>query len=141
MRHADRRPHDTLHSACALVAAFILLCVAAGCGRIQHADPTTQDKYKVTLAIVPSPAVVGPGALAVTLRDQAGQPVDGARLQVEANMTHAGMVPLLASVAQSEAGVYRVPLEWSMAGDWYVDLTFTLPDGQRVARRYPVQVR
>lgn len=141
MRYADRRPHDIPRSACVLAGAFMLLSIAAGCGRIQRPDPTTPDRYKVTLAIEPSPAVTGPSALAVSLQDQGGQPVDGARLEVEANMTHPGMIPVLASAAQSEAGVYRVPLEWSMAGDWYVDLSFTLPDGQRVARRFPVQVR
>jgi YtkA-like len=141
MRYAGRRLRHSLHSACVLAAAVILLCVASGCGRMQRADPTTRDDHKVTLAIEPSPAVMGASTLAVTLRDQTGQPVDGARLEVEANMSHAGMVPVLASTAQGTAGVYRVPLEWTMAGDWYVDLTFTLPDGQRVARRYPVQVR
>jgi hypothetical protein len=108
---------------------------------MQRADPTTRDNYGVTLTIEPSPAAVGPGALAVALKDPAGQPVDGARLEVEANMGHAGMIPVLAGTAESQAGLYRVPLQWTMAGDWYVDLKFILPDGQQVVRRYPVGVR
>ncbi len=142
MRHCDRRPDNGLRSAAVLAAAFILLSmVSVGCGRSAQADPTTLDTYRVTLAIEPSPTVVGPGALVVTLRDSARQPVDGARLDVKADMSHAGMAPVFASTSQSSAGVYRVPVDWSMAGDWYVDLTFTLPDGKRVARRYPVLVR
>jgi hypothetical protein len=106
-----------------------------------RADPTTQDTYIVTVVIEPSPPALGPSALTVTLKDQAGGPVDGARLDVEANMSHAGMVPVLASTAESQAGLYRVPLLWTMSGDWTVDLKFTLPDGRRVVRRYPVGVR
>jgi hypothetical protein len=108
---------------------------------MQQADPTTQDAYAVTMAVEPSPPIVGPATITATLKDPAGQPVDGARLDVEANMSHAGMVPVLASTAESRAGLYRVPLQWTMAGDWYVDLKFTLPDGSRVVRRYPVSVK
>jgi hypothetical protein len=125
----------------ALILVFVLMCALASCGRMQRANPTTQDGYTVTLAVEPSPAAMGPATLAVTLEDQTGQPVDGARLDMEANMSHAGMVPVLASTAESHAGLYRVPLQWTMAGDWYVDVNFTLPGGQHVTRRFPVQVR
>lgn len=108
---------------------------------MQQADPTTQDAYAVTMAIEPSPPAVGPGTVAATLNDPEGQPVDGAHLEIEANMSHAGMVPVLASTTESRTGHYRVPLQWTMAGDWYVDLKFTLPDGSRVVRRYPVSVK
>ena len=124
-----------------MIGAAILLGVLTSCGRMARADPTTQDSYVVTMVIEPSPPAVGPGALTVTLKDQAGQPVDGARLEIEANMSHAGMVPVLASAGESQAGLYRVPLQWTMAGDWIVDLKFNLTDGSRVARRYPVVVR
>ena len=106
-----------------------------------RADPATKDGYSVTLIIVPAQAVVGPSTLFAGLKDSAGQPVDGARLEIEANMSHAGMVPVLAATTESHDGLYRVPLTWTMAGDWYVDLVFTLPDGSRVVRRYPVSVK
>jgi hypothetical protein len=141
MGFAGRGAYRGRHRAWALVAACIMWCVASSCGRMQPDDPTTRDNYRVTLAIEPSPAAVGPGGLAVTLKDAAGQPVDGARLEVEANMSHAGMVPVLASTAAGQAGLYRVPLQWTMAGDWVVDLKFILPDGRQVVRRYPVGVK
>jgi YtkA-like len=124
-----------------LVGLVLLLALLAGCGRMQQVNSTTQDAYGVTLVIEPSPPAVGPGTVIATLKDETGRPVDGARLEIEANMSHAGMVPVLASTAESRAGVYRVPLQWTMAGDWYVDLVFTLPDGSRVVRRYPVGVK
>ena len=59
---------------------------------------------------------------------------------IEANMSHAGMMPVMADSAAGKDGVYRVPLNWTMGGDWYVDVKFTLPDGQTITRRFPVHV-
>ena len=50
------------------------------------------------------------------------------------------MVPVSGSATAGQGGVYRVPLTWSMRGDWFVDVKFTLPDGQIIARRFPVSV-
>jgi hypothetical protein len=118
-----------------------LLLLLAGCGRVQQANPATPDSYVVTLAADPAPPVVGDGALSVTLRDAAGQAVDNAQLAIEANMSHAGMTPVMANSTAGKDGVYRVPITWTMAGDWVVDVKFTLPDGQTVARRFPLNVR
>ena len=117
-----------------------LLLLLAGCGRIQQANPAPPDSYMVTLTADPAPPVVGDAAISVTLRDAAGHPVDNARVAIEANMSHAGMTPVMADGAAGKDGVYRVPLTWTMAGDWYVDVKFTLPDGQKITRRFPVQV-
>jgi hypothetical protein len=134
---------DRRGAACLL--GVVLLLALAGCGRVQQANPSTQDSFSVTLATDPAPPVTADGAVAdgaiiVTLRDAAGQPVDNAQLAVEANMSHAGMTPVMASSASGKDGAYRVPLTWTMAGDWYVDVRFTLPDGQKIARRFPVNV-
>jgi hypothetical protein len=123
------------------VGAVLLLASLAGCGRIYRAEPAPEDGYSVTLIVVPEQPVMGPSTLFAGLKDPAGQPVDGARLDIEANMSHAGMVPVLAGTTESRDGLYRVPLTWTMAGDWYVDVVFTLPDGSRVVRRYPVGVK
>jgi hypothetical protein len=124
-----------------LIGAVLLLVLLAGCGRVQRTNSAPVDAYVVSMTIEPSPPAVGPGTVVATLTDPEGRPVDGARLEVEANMSHAGMVPVLADTAESHAGAYRVPLQWTMAGDWSVDLKFTLPDGARVVRRFPVSVQ
>lgn len=117
-----------------------LLLVLAGCGRARHANPTSEDSFTVALATEPAPPLVGDGELVVTLRDAAGQPMNDAQLAIEANMSHAGMTPVSGSGTRGEAGIYRVPIAWTMAGDWYVDVRFTLPDGQAITRRFPVQI-
>ena len=129
---------DRRGAICLLCATLLLLL--AGCGRVQQAEPTTPDRYVVTLAADPAPPVVGGGAVSVTLHNASGTAVSDAQLAIEANMSHAGMVPVMAKGEAGKDGVYRVPLTWTMAGDWYVDVKFALPDGQKIIRRFPVQV-
>jgi len=103
--------------------------------------PAPDDGYSVSLASEPASPAVGAGTLLITLRDASGQPVEGARLEVEGNMSHAGMIPVAGAVQSAEAGEYRVAIEWTMAGDWFVDVKFSLPDGAAVTRRFPIGVR
>lgn len=84
---------------------------------------------------------MGESRLVITLKDDAGRPVDGAKLDIECNMSHAGMTPVMAHSETSAQGVYIVPIQWTMGGDWYVDVKFTLHDGQVITRRFAQAVR
>ena len=94
----------------------------------------------VTLAADPAPPVVGDGAVNVTLHNASGTAVNDAQLAIEANMSHAGMTPVMADGGAGKDGVYRASITWTMAGDWVVDVKFTLPDGQKITQRFPMQV-
>lgn len=124
------------------LALLLLLALGlmAGCGRAQS-SPETKDNFTVTFATEPAAPAVGDGVVLLTLANPAGQPVSDAKVAIEANMSHAGMVPVNASVSGGQGGVYRVPLRWTMRGDWYVDVKFTLADGQVIGRRFPVVVK
>ena len=81
--------------------------------------------------ISPTPPVVGPARLIITLTDGAGSPVDGAEVRVEGNMSHAGMVPVLDTAGARGQGLYVVPdFRFTMGGDWILTVTATLPDGR-----------
>lgn len=54
----------------------------------------------------------------------------GANLRLEANMSHAGMTPVFAGAEEIEPGRYQAMMELSMAGDWYVVVHVSLPDGR-----------
>jgi hypothetical protein len=128
--------------AAAWTAALIIVLAFAGCGRAeQAASYETKDDYQVSFATEPSPPKVGDGTVIVTLLDANGQPVDGARVSLEANMNHAGMVPVYADISSGDAGVYRTPLKWTMGGEWYVDANITLRGGEVVRRRFPVDIK
>ncbi len=119
---------------------FLLsLTLLTACGRIQPA-PADTTGVQIELAVDPASPAVGPARLLVTLTGPDGQPIDGATVEVEGNMTHAGMTPVFVQTTASEQGRYTVPFEWTMAGDWIVTVRVTLPGGEQVRREFPVRV-
>jgi hypothetical protein len=110
-------------------------CTVAACSR----QPSVTDAVSVAWTITPSPPVAGAATLAeVTLRDGANRPLRGARLQVEAFMTHPGMAPEITPASERDAGVYQIPLRFTMRGNWILLVTGTLPDGRRIDHRIDV---
>jgi hypothetical protein len=77
----------------------------------------------------------------ITLRltDTAGRQVDGARITLEANMSHAGMVPVFADARETEPARYQSTMELSMAGDWFILVHVTLKDGRKLDRRFDIK--
>jgi len=56
--------------------------------------------------------------------------VEGADVTVTGDMTHAGMVPVIAEAPQQEPGLYATEgFEFTMAGDWIITTEVTMPDG------------
>ena len=110
--------------------AFLLLPLLAfgGCrGEVQPGDPG----LLLEVGISPTPPGVGPARLIITLRDTLGAPLEGAEVQVEGNMSHAGMTPVLGTAVPQGQGLYSVPdFTFTMAGDWTLTVTATLPDGR-----------
>lgn len=93
----------------------------------------------VTYRLDPAPPRVGEAELELRLIDPAGQPVPAAQVEVEANMNHAGMTPTFATLTEAEPGRYDGTLRFTMAGDWYLAVEVTLPDGRRVERTLDVR--
>jgi len=54
-------------------------------------------------------------------------------------MSHAGMSPGFAEAKEAEAGCYKAPREFQMAGDWVILLHVTLPDGNKLERQIDVR--
>lgn len=125
------------------LAVWLALCLVlvVGCGRSQSAVTETQDDYQVVFATDPTPANQGEGTVLITIKDRQGQAVNAARVTIEGNMNHAGMKPENAEVTVGANGEYRLPINWTMGGAWYVDVTITLQNGEVVRRRFPVDVK
>lgn len=61
-----------------------------------------------------------------------GQGVSGAEVKVTGDMTHAGMVPVLADAQEVEQGLYSSQnFEFTMAGDWIVTTEVELSSGEK----------
>lgn len=116
-----------------LLGILLLLSLAA-CGRGSKDLPDVV----VELSIEPSPPQIGVALVTVTLRDAQGQPLTGAKVELEGNMSHAGMVPVLAVASEVAPGQYEAELEFTMGGDWFILVRADLPDGRSMERNIDV---
>ena len=112
--------------------ASVLL--ASGCRKPLEPRAAVAIEYEIS----PQPVRVGAVVLSVKLRDASGAPVAGARLQLEADMSHAGMAPASGEAREIAPGQYQGSLEFGMPGDWVVQIHVTLPDGRKLDREVSV---
>ena len=89
--------------------------------------------------IAPQPPRVGTNTIDLQLADEHGVAVGGARVDLEGNMSHAGMAPVISEAKEIETGKYRGTVQLTMAGDWIVLVHVTLPDGQKLQRQIEIR--
>ena len=121
-----------LRTGATLLAAFLL-----GCG-VASDRSSKPPAANVEWTLSPTPAAVGPAVLEFRVLDSAGRRVNGASLRVEAQMSHPGMAPVIASTSELTPGTYRADLQLTMPGDWVVLVTGSLPGGETV--RYQIDL-
>ncbi|HXO43575.1 MAG TPA: FixH family protein [Thermoanaerobaculia bacterium] len=101
------------------------------CGQRSAAAPA----IALAWTLSPRAPAVGPAVLRLALADRrGGRPLAGARVTVEAEMSHPGMAPVFASAREVAPGVYQAELRFTMAGDWVLLVDATLRDGRAVRR-------
>ncbi|MFW5691748.1 MAG: FixH family protein [Chloroflexota bacterium] len=127
----------TSHLTLSLLILTALVIAACG-GRESQQTPEVTADIQIDMAIEPNPPAVGEAELIITLTDTDGDPVTGATVEVRGDMNHAGMIPVLREVEDGEAGVYTVPFEWTMGGDWILTVTATLPDGVTAVEEFEI---
>ena len=110
--------------------------MAVGCGAPTSDTTADESDFTVDLAGTPQEPLVGLEATTmVRLTDRTGDPIRGARLQVEAHMNHPGMAPVIAPAAEREDGWYIARPSFTMAGEWALFVSGDLSDGTRVRAR------
>lgn len=77
-------------------------------------------------------------SLDLALTDPDGKPVTQAHVSVEADMSHAGMSPVLAGAVETQPGRYRSALNLDMPGDWVVLLHGTTAEGRKFEEQFDV---
>jgi hypothetical protein len=122
---------------------LLLGAVACACALLGVActltEPTPEFDFKHEVSPIP-PVVGRPATVSLKLTDfLVSKPVSGARIQLEGNMTHAGMTPVFAEAKEDGPGRYHATLEFTMAGDWVVTARAALPDGRKVERQFDVK--
>lgn len=90
--------------------------------------------------VTPQPPAVGPVLLALTLADRSsGQPLPGAEVRIEGDMTHPGMKPVFGSAREVKPGRYEAPVELTMAGDWVISVDARFRDGRSFEQQFELQ--
>ncbi|MCM3901489.1 MAG: FixH family protein [Pyrinomonadaceae bacterium] len=119
----------------AVAAPLFLAFVVTACNK------PTEESSGVTIEheITPHPVRVGPATLTLRLADARRQPVTGASIMLEGNMSHAGMSPVFAQAKETEPGRYQAIVDLSMAGDWNILTHITLAGGQKLERQLDVK--
>jgi hypothetical protein len=119
---------------------FILLMAIfslAGCQRASQQNDTADFE----MSLFSQSTQVGETVLVVTLTEADGTPITNATLIVRGDMTHAGMAPVLRDgITENKDGVYEIPFEWTMGGDWVVTVDATLPDGRSVTKDFNMTI-
>lgn len=133
------------------VAALTAVWVPAGCSLVQQtAAPRPEGSRPrglpadVAISILPPEA--GAPYLKVNVIDAAGAPVTDAQVSLEGNMNHAGMAPVVSDPVFDDAdgaadGVYQVPFEFTMLGDWIITVSVETADGKAAGAEVDVSVR
>ena len=113
------------------LVALLLVALAACRPPADRTSGSGTVSGDVTVELLTRPARVGPAAIEVRVRrDDA--PASGASVRVTGDMTHAGMVPIVAEAPEVEAGRYRSDgFAFDMAGDWILTVDVTYADGER----------
>ena len=113
-----------------LTLVLLLVAFFPACHRAAQNSGITF-KYELT----PQPPRVGATTFDLELRDANSQAVGGAHVELEGNMSHAGMSPVVCVTREIETGKYRGTLPLTMAGDWIVLVNVTLANGEHVQHR------
>jgi hypothetical protein len=113
---------------------LLLLLMLLGCARGMQDLPDVG----VELSIEPDPPQMGPATVTVILTGADGQPLQGAEMEIEGNMSHAGMVPVLGVAHETAPGRYQADLQFTMVGDWFLLVRADLADGRSMERKMDV---
>lgn len=71
------------------------------------------------------------------LKDKKNMPISDAKVFIEANMNHAGMIPLKAEAFHDQNGFYKTNLKLTMLGDWMLFLTIKKSNGEVIKKELP----
>jgi hypothetical protein len=119
----------------------LFLGLAAGLLPIGCRPPAgTAPEIAMEWTVAPDPPAIGPATFSLTLTDTAaGRPVAGAAVRLEGNMSHPGMKPVFGTAREVAPGRYEAPLDFTMAGDWFVLVEARLRDGRTLQRQADVR--
>src|SRR4051794_7372713 len=98
------------------IGLSVFLALFSGCSKPARYESTPG--LAIKHAISPDPPRVGANTLILNLADATGTPITKARVALETDMLHPGMVERPFEVKALGGGQYQSQLQFEMAGDW-----------------------
>ncbi len=125
-----------------LICALTSITLTA-CGDSTNSTPTgVVGELRLALSTVPDPPASRTEVIMrITVTDQAGKPVDGARVELSADMTtmsHPGVGGVL---ADKGGGIYEGTAKFVMGGPWRVVVVATKDGGKRTTGTFDIEVQ
>lgn len=119
-----------------LLTLLISVLVLVGC---RQTNEVTAENVLVDVALSDEMAMVGDATVLVTVSDEEGNPINDATVTVRGDMTHAGMIPVIPdAVTTAEDGIYSIPFEFTMGGDWIITVDVTLANDETASVTYEI---
>lgn len=123
------------HLATTFALLILYSLIAASGAACRRAPDQSNNTVQIELVAPVSPPPVGLCPLELHITDASGAPLEDLQVSVRGDMTHAGMIPVLATAEPVGDGLYRALMDWTMAGDWVITVEATLPEGSRATRQ------
>ncbi len=99
-----------------------------------------RNEISISLGVMPAPIEVGESTLLIAVTNGFIDPLPVSRITVRGDMNHAGMVPVIVESTEGESGQFELPFEWTMGGDWIVEVTAELTDGRSHTQTFEFSV-
>lgn len=101
-------------------------------------DMEAEDTSDINIHYMPEndPVLAGDAHVIVMLTSFDGQPLNDASVALHATMPEHDMLPVDSEIEEGIKGRYTIPVRWTMAGDWNVEITVTLPNTQEITQTY-----
>ncbi len=119
----------------------VLLMILAGCtGTGVQTSTGDAVNLLVTLSTNPAEPEVGRVEFVVEVKDAANRPVDGAVVNLKADMIGHSMGDLSGQATEQGGGRYATTANLSMAGPWQIDVQVQTADHD-VSREFRIEIK
>jgi hypothetical protein len=104
--------------------------------QVQSCSKSSRANNDIAFSCVsnPQPPRTGRNIFTVSLTGPAAEPVAGAHMSLEGDMSHPGMSPVFGEAKETSPGRYQGTLDLSMLGDWTILFHITLTNGRTFDR-------
>jgi len=107
---------------------------------VAQAPGGTPGDLQLSLTTVPASPQAGNTRFRIVVKDAAGSPVAGAKVELKTGMP--GMAgPKATAKATKDAGVYEASANLAMGGTWTIEVTATPPQGGAKSAKFDIEVK